>query len=126
MKPWIPLSLTLVLFGSAHAQTNCTYPHAPASTPDGNTATRDQMIAAKHEYDRYNTEMNSYLDCLKLQSDALTPKDPSKLAPDEKKKIDDQLNILVQKNNAAVDELQAAVGRFNDQIKVWKAKHAKQ
>jgi len=126
MKAWIPLSLTLVLFGSAHAQTNCTYPHAPTSTPDGNTATRDQMIAAKHVYDRYNTEMNSYLDCLKLQSDALKPKDPSKLTPDEKKKIDDQLTILVQKNNAAVDELQAAVGRFNDQIKVWKAKHAKQ
>ena len=42
---------------------------------------------------------------------------PTKLTPDEKKKADDQQKILVQKNNAAVDELQAAVGHFNDQLK---------
>jgi hypothetical protein len=29
---------------------------------------------------------------------------------------------LVQKNNAAVDELQAVVGRFNEQLKIFKAK----
>jgi hypothetical protein len=28
----------------------------------------------------------------------------------------------VQKNNAAVDELQAVVGRFNEQLKLFKAK----
>ena len=125
MKAWIPLTLSLAFGVAAHAQTTCTYPHAPGATPDGNTATRDQMIAAKHDFDRYNTEMNSYLDCLKLQSDALAPKDPSKLTPDEKKKMADQQNILIQKNNAAVDELQAAVGRFNDQLKIFLAKSKK-
>jgi hypothetical protein len=80
------------------------------------------MIAAKHDFDRYNTEMNAYLDCLKLETDATTPKDPSKLSADEKKKADDQLKILAQKNNAAVDELQAVVGRFNEQLKIFKAK----
>jgi hypothetical protein len=50
------------------------------------------------------------------------PKDPSKLTPDEQKKADDQQKILVQKNNAAVDELQAVVGRFNEQLKIFKAK----
>ena len=125
MKAWIPLILSLAFCAGAHAQTSCTYPHAPASTPDGNTATRAEMIAAKHDFDRYNTEMNSYLDCLKLQSQALAPKDPSKLTPDEKKKAADQQNILIQKNNAAVDELQAAVGRFNDQLKIFLAKNKK-
>ncbi|MGO9513121.1 MAG: hypothetical protein ACLP2F_05715 [Steroidobacteraceae bacterium] len=81
------------------------------------------MIAAKHDFDRYNTEMNAYLDCLKLEMDAAVPKDPSKLTPDEKKKADEQQKILVQKNNAAVDELQANVGRFNDQLKAYKAAH---
>jgi hypothetical protein len=32
----------------------------------------------------------------------------------------------VQKNNAAVDELQAVVGRFNEQLKIYKAKAAGQ
>ncbi len=125
MKAWISLTLALALGAAAHAQSSCTYPAAPVSPPDGATATKDQMIAANKDYGRYNTEMNGYLDCLKAASDALTPKDPSKLSNDEKKKIDDQQKILVQKSNAAVDELQAAVGRFNEQLKIFKAKQAK-
>jgi hypothetical protein len=125
MKAWIPLSLSLLLGVAAHAQSSCVYPHAPGTPPDGNTATRAQMIAAKHDFDRYNTEMNSYLDCLKLKSDALKPADPTKLTPEDKKKLADQQNILIQKNNAAVDELQANVGRFNDQLKIFLAKAKK-
>jgi signal recognition particle subunit SEC65 len=120
MKAWIPLTLVLALGTAAVAQADCTYPRAPDAPPDGNTATKDQMIAAKHDFDRYNGEMNSYLDCLKLEMDAATPKDPKKPTADEKK----QAAILVQKNNAAVDELQAVVGRFNEQLKIYKAKAA--
>jgi hypothetical protein len=120
MKAWIPLTLVLALGTAAVAQADCTYPRAPDAPPDGNSATKDQMIAAKHDFDRYNGEMNSYLDCLKLEMDAATPKDPKKPTADEKK----QAAILVQKNNAAVDELQAVVGRFNEQLKIYKAKAA--
>ena len=123
MKAWIPLTLVFALGSAAHAQATCAYPRAPDSTPDGKTATKDQMIAAKHDFDRYNTEMNAYLDCLKLEMDSAAPKDTSKLSADEKKKGDEQNKILVQKNNAAVDELQANVGRFNEQLKAYKAAH---
>jgi hypothetical protein len=124
MKAWIPLTLVLALGTAVSAQADCTYPRAPEAPPDGNTATKDQMIAAKHDFDRYNGEMNSYLDCLKLEMDSAAPKDPSKLTPDEKKKADEQQKVLVQKNNAAVDELQAVVGHFNEQLKIYKAKAA--
>ena len=60
------------------------------------------------------------------EMDAAAPKDPSKLSAEEKKKADDQQKILVQKNNAAVDELQAVVGHFNEQLKIFKAKQQKQ
>ena len=120
MKAWIPLTLVLALGTAAVAQADCAYPRAPDAPPDGNTASKDQMIAAKHDFDRYNGEMNSYLDCLKLEMDAAAPKDPKKPTADEKK----QAAILVQKNNAAVDELQAVVGRFNEQLKIYKAKAA--
>src|SRR5580693_10774881 len=106
MKALIPLTLAFALGAAVHAQADCIYPKAPDTPPDGNTATRDQMIAAKHDFDRYNGEMNTYLDCLKLEMDAAAPKDPKKPTADEKK----QAAILVQKNNAAVDELQAVVG----------------
>jgi hypothetical protein len=125
MKAWIPLTLIFALGSAAHSQATCTYPRSPDAPPDGNSASKDQMIAAKHDFDRYNSEMNAYLDCLKLEMDAATPKDPKKLTADEKKKADDQQKILVQKNNAAVDELQANVGRFNEQLKAFKAKNQK-
>ena len=125
MKSWIPLTLALVFATAAHAQQACTYPKAPDTPPDGNTATRDQMIAAKHDFDRYNSEMNAYLDCIKMEMDTV-PKDKSKLSADEKKKADEQEKMLVQKNNAAVDELQANVGKFNEQLKIFKAKAAAQ
>ena len=125
MKAWIPLTLIFALGSAAHSQATCTYPRSPDAPPDGNSASKDQMIAAKHDFDRYNSEMNAYLDCLKLEMDAATPKDPKKLTADEKKKTDDQQKILVQKNNAAVDELQANVGRFNEQLKAFKAKNQK-
>lgn len=122
MKAWLPLTLALSLCAAAHAHAACTYPSAPGTPPDGATAALAEMITAKKDFDRYNIEMNSYLDCIKLEMDAATPKDASKLSPDAKKKSDDQLKILTQKNNAAVDELQAVVGRFNEQLKIFKAK----
>jgi hypothetical protein len=125
MKAWIPITLLFALGSAAHAQAACAYPAAPGAPPDGNTATKDQMIAAKRDTDRYNTEMNAYLDCIKGEIEAATPKDHSKLSADEKKKSDEKIKILDQKNNAAVDELQATVGRFNEQLKIFKAKNAK-
>ena len=124
MKAWIPLTLVFALGSAAHSQATCTYPAAPDAPPDGATATKDQMIAAKHNFDHYNSEMNAYLDCLKLEMDAATPKDPKKLSADEKKKADEQQKVLVAKNNAAVDELQANVGKFNEQLKAYKAAQA--
>jgi hypothetical protein len=125
MKAWIPLTLIFALGSAAHSQASCTYPRSPDAPPDGATATKDQMITAKHDFDRYNSEMNAYLDCIKLEMDSAVPKDTSKLSPDEKKKADEHEKVLVAKNNAAVDELQTNVGRFNEQLKIWKAKNAK-
>jgi hypothetical protein len=123
MKAWIPLTLVYALGSAVHAQATCAYPRAPDALPDGKTATKEQMIAAKNDVSRYNTYMNAYLDCIKLELDAATPKDPTKLSADEKKKAEEQEKILTQKNNAAVDELQAVVGRFNEQLKAYKAAH---
>ena len=124
MKAWIPLTLVFALGSAAYSQADCTYPRAPSSIPDGNTASKDEMIAAKNDVARYNNEMNAYLDCIKLEIQAATPKDPSKLSKEDKAKAEEQEKMLTQKNNAAVDELQGVVGRFNEQLKLWKAAHA--
>jgi len=118
MKAWIPLTLVFALGTAVSAHADCTYPQPPAATPDGSTATKDEMVAAAQDFKRYNGEMNAYLDCLKLELDAAAPKNPKKPTPEEKA----QRDTLTQKNNAAVDELQAVVGRFNAQLKIYKEK----
>ncbi len=122
MKAWIPLTLVFALGFAAHARADCSYPKAPDAPPDGNTATKEQMVAAAQAFKGYNSEMNAYLDCLQLEIDAAAPKDPTKLTPDEKKKAAQQQNILTAKHNAAVDDLQANVGRFNEQLRIYKAR----
>jgi hypothetical protein len=122
MKALIPLTLAFALGAAVHAQAACVYPRAPDAPPDGSTATRDQMVAAKQDFDRYNGEMNVYLDCIKLESDTAVPKDLSKLTADEKKKAYEQQKILDQKHNAAFDELTAVVSRFNEQLRIFKAR----
>ena len=128
MKSWKPLVLATcaaAAFAAPLAHADCTYPKSPDAAPDGNSATLEQMVAAKKDFDRYNGDMNKYLDCIKLEMDAATPADPTKLTPEEKKKADEQQKMLVQKNNAAVDELQAVVAKFNEQLKIFKAKNKK-
>jgi hypothetical protein len=122
MKAWIPFILITAGL-AAHAQADCVYPKSPDAPPDGATATKEQMVAASQDFKRYNADMNAYLECIKLEMDTAQPKDPSKLSADEKKKAAEQHNMLAQKNNAAVDELQAVVGRFNEQLKIYKAKN---
>ena len=46
MKAWILLTLIVALGSAAHAQATCTYPRSPDAPPDGNSATKDQMIAS--------------------------------------------------------------------------------
>ena len=125
MKAWIPLTLALALGYAAHAD-DCTYPRSPDAIPDGNTATKEQMIASKNDVSRYNTEMTAYLDCVSREIDAAKPKEGAKLSKDEKAKIDGKVKVLTEKHDAAVDELHAVAGRFNDQLKAFKAKQQPQ
>jgi hypothetical protein len=82
---------------------SCTAPTPPGDIPDGATATKSQMIEAKHRLDAYNSQMNDFLDCNKAEMN-------SSIQPARN----------VQLNNAKVDELERYVGCFNDQLTAYK------
>lgn len=108
----------------------CVYPKAPTNIPDGSTATLKQMLAGMATLRTYNSQIKAYTDCLKLEHDAtLAKSDPAKMSADEKKAYAKQKaeldNILIQKNDAAVDEATAVTKRFNAQVEIYKAKHKK-
>lgn len=125
----IALAVSLSV-GACAAHAACSYPRAPENMPDGETATKEQMLAAKKEVTRYNEEMNGYLNCIKLEYDgalAELDKEGGAAESDEAKKTlaarrTDFERKQTQKHNAAVDEVTAVVDRFNKQLRAYKKK----
>ena len=106
-------------FAAAQAQA-CDYPTAPGAFPDGNVATKEEMLAAKGQVVKYNSDMDAYLGCLKTEYDAsvagLTNPTKEQLAKMEKTQS--------EKQDAAIKEVTDATDRFNVQLRAWKAKNA--
>ena len=101
---------------------DCIYPQAPGKLPDGNTATLKQMLAGMKTVGAYNQKMNAYLACIKLEQSTALANGGTKLTKKQKAEIQ---AIEIQKHNAAVDQLHAVADQFNNQVKIYKAKHAK-
>ena len=109
---------------AAQASAACSYPKAPDKIPDGTKASKEEMIAGMKTMRAYNDLIAKYTDCLKGEHDAAVAKIDPSLAQDKKEAQKAELDkVLAQKNDAAVDEAQTVTGRFNDQIKAFKAAH---
>ena len=105
--------------GAAHAA--CTYPRPPQRLPDGNTATKAEMIEAQRVVKKYDADINAYLACLKLEHEQQFAKDAA--MTEEQKKY--MARLQVQKHNAAIDELESVASRFNEQVQVFNARNEK-
>jgi hypothetical protein len=101
----------------------CSYPRAPTNVPDGSTATLEDMKAAQKELQAYNNAIKAYTDCLKLEHDERIAKDPGALTAEQKEEM---ARVQVQKNNAAVDEAEAVTARFNEQVRIFRARQDKE
>jgi len=109
---------------SALASAACSYPKAPDKIPDGTTSSKADMITGMKAMQAYNALIAKYADCLKGDHDAAVAKIDPSLAQDKKDAQKAELDkVLAQKNDAAVDEATAVTGRFNDQLKAYKAAH---
>ena len=117
-------ALALLAAGTANA--DCSYPAPPAKLPDGNTATLEEMVAGQKAVKEYDKAINAYVACIQLErNDAVSKvaKPGDKPTPEQKKAMDDMERMEVQKHNAAIDQLQSVADRFNEQVKVYKAKN---
>jgi len=124
MKALLALAATAALTaGPAYA--DCSYPAPPEKLPDGNTATLEEMVNAQKAVKEYDKAINAYVACLKLEHDSAVTKIGDKPTADERKKLEDMERVEVQKHNAAIDQLQSIADRFNEQVKMYKAKSDK-
>jgi hypothetical protein len=110
----------LLAFGAAHA--DCTYPKAPTGLPDGATATQDQMVEGMQTIKEYNNQVTTYLNCLETEMNARI----EAAGPDAPADQIEQIKAIhTKRHNAAVEELESNASRFNEQVKVYKARENK-
>jgi hypothetical protein len=116
-------AITALTALAAPVYADCSYPPPPSKIPDGNTATMEEMLEAKKAVTQYNKDINAYVACIKLEHETAVSKVGDKPTPEQKEDMKRMEAMEVQKNNAAVDQLQSVADRFNEQVKIYKAKH---
>jgi hypothetical protein len=106
-----------ILFFAASAAIACDYPKR-VLIPNGNTATKEEMIEGQRGVKQYVADMNMYLECLveeeKQARDAM-----DELPPEVEQEREDLLN---KKYNAAVDEMERVAAQFNAEVQAYRAK----
>jgi hypothetical protein len=121
MKALVAIAAVAALAaGTAYAE--CPYPPPPEKVPDGNTASLDDMVAAKKAVTAYDAAIGTYLDCIKQEHQDAVAKAGDKLTDKQKQDLD---HMETERHNAAVAQLQSVADRVNEQIRVYKAKNAK-
>lgn len=96
----------------------CDYPERIDNLPDGNSATRDEMVAGKKAVQSYLGEMEEYLSCIEAEeAEALVTMGE---VDDETKR---QRKLTFDKKyNAAVEEMNLVAEQFNIQLRAYNAK----
>ena len=122
IKTVASLLLVAAAWMAPQAYAGCTYPTAPEKIPDGNSATLEEMTAAKTQVVQYNKDMEAYLSCLKLENEGKIAEAGDLITPDQKKELE---RMQVQKHNAAIDELEAVATQFNEQLRAYNGKNKK-
>jgi hypothetical protein len=126
MKAFLAFAATAA-FSAGTAYADCSYPTPPDHLPDGNTATLQEMVEAQKAVKEYDKAINAYVACIQLErNDAIgkVAKPGETPTAEQKKAMEDMTRVEVQKHNAAIDQLQSVADRFNEQVKVYKAKNA--
>jgi hypothetical protein len=121
MKALLAMACGVTLAAMAPAYADCTYPSPPSKIPDGATATLDDMLAGQKAIKEYQKSMDDYVACIDKELDDKIAKAGDQLKPQQKT---DMQKMEAQKHNAAVDQEQAVADRFNEQVKVFKARNA--
>jgi hypothetical protein len=113
---------TVIALTAGPVYADCSYPPPPDKIPDGSTATLAEMQAAQKVMQTYDHAIKAYTDCIRLEHDAALAKTADMTAEQKAQQQAQIENVTNKKNNAAIDQEEAIVARFNEQIKAFKNK----
>lgn len=109
--PSLAVAALAAFLASPAVAAECAAPGPAPTVPDGTTATADQMKSARAAVQGYVNVLQDYQDCLE---------NSIKNAPKSAKKED--LQILRDKGNAAIDQAQALGKEYSTQMASFKAR----
>lgn len=116
MKNTLKLTASLILLFGAQSVFACDYP-TRVMVPNGNTATKEEMLSGQKGVKTYVAEMEVYLECIiaeeKTARDVL-----GDLEPEQEQEREDMVN---KKYNAAVDEMERLAAQFNAEVQAYNA-----
>lgn len=112
------MAVSVALLFLAQSALACDYPERVDQLPDGNTATRDEMIAGKKTVQSYLADMEDYLSCIEAKEAQAVI---SMGAVDDETKRQ-RKTTFDKKYNAAVEEMNLVAEQFNIQLRAYNAK----
>lgn len=95
----------------------CDYP-TQIDIPNGDTATRDEMLDGQKNVKDYVATMEAYLECL-VEEERAARAQLEELSPEDEQLREDMLN---KKYNAAVEEMEKVAAEFNAEVQAYKAR----
>lgn len=95
----------------------CDYP-SRVNVPNGNLASKEEMIQGQRDVKEYVASMEAYLDCL-LEEEKTARMSMDNLTAEDEQLREDMLN---KKYNAAVDEMEKVAAQFNTEVQAFKAR----
>lgn len=122
IKTIISVTLLTSLAAATASAADCSYPKAPSGLPDGATATQDEMVGGMKAIKEYNSAVTTYLNCLETEMNTRIEAAGPEAPADQVEQIK---AIHTKRHNAAVEELESTAARFNEQVKVFKAREKK-
>lgn len=93
---------------------------AAPQVPDGSTASREQMSAARIAFQTYDAATNAYAKCVDSAVQRLAGELKGKAPPEELQRLE---QFGMSAHNTAIDQEQALADRLNGQIRAFKARH---
>lgn len=110
-------SASVALLVLSPAAIACDYPQR-ATIPNGDTATKDDMLAGQRSVKAYMAAMEEYLTCIERE-ESETLAQMSELSEEDKTA---RSAALTKKHNAAVEEMEIIAARFNEAVRAYKAR----
>lgn len=102
----LPALLAVSLLYSVAASADCVLPSPPSHIPDGHSATEQEMATAMRTLQRYNNDVDEYAKCLDF----------------ERRRNAISNDVQSEHHNDALATLATVVERFNEQVRIYKAR----